>query len=684
MAAMTGNGGVPPTVAVARGLDATDGPRLLAEALAAAGARDVLAAVTPTAATPRPACTVVPTLSGPAAAAPDLVEDLVDRLAELGAGPVTVAVALTDADRRRGAVDAVAEARALGYRGRTPARTTYELVDLLGATVPAAVPDAAVIAHREVGRAWALADVRVVVARLCTDAADGVAAALSALPLVVPPLPGVDAADVGTDVLRHLRPQLAVVDARVSSHGPDGVHNERPLETATVVVATDALLADVACALLTGLDPAASRHLSRALAVVGLPQPHRMLGDLTPFTGWQSSPPVLRAAVRSSETAPRLAAVLDAATRDADPTGVAAVRATPDDRVLSAIRVLAAPLTSPSADADTSAAALAAVHATFAAAAQAARSWATVADKDRVERRDVPLGFDPAAYPESEYDAVVDYLQRYEDLLAGTAASSGGLRLRSWESSTLFEVERVLTAPYEQLVARVPLTHAIEIMADYLGGRRVVVSRDAAGRVVRQAERNLYLTQPNYLAFWGGEPIDVCKIEVLRYGDGWQRIWWRTVDSPNGSARHDDGSVLVERVDERRSRVVIRGRQEFTLPLFWQVVDLDLLPEVKAALVEDAYRRFFTATLDNVEAMYEGRDFRIGREPADRSEPPLTQAAEPLLAAAGRWLRDADLGGMRRPRRRARAGRSSSATVDEHGFTHVPGSRRATDRWELR
>jgi hypothetical protein len=64
------------------------------------------------------------------------------------------------------------------------------------------------------------------------------------------------------------------------------------------------------------------------------------------------------------------------------------------------------------------------------------------------------------------------------------------------------------------------------------------------------------------------------------------------------------------------------ARQEFTLPLFWRVVDIDHLPEIKDAIVSDAYTRFFSRTLANYEAAYEGRPVGIGREPdGERDEP---------------------------------------------------------------
>ena len=145
-------------------------------------------------------------------------------------------------------------------------------------------------------------------------------------------------------------------------------------------------------------------------------------------------------------------------------------------------------------------------------------------------------------------------------------------------------------------------------------------THDSVGRPVRQAERNIYLPQPNYLVLYQGKPIDVSKLEVVEYGDDRHRLYWKTVGSENGSATYDDGIATFERTGESTCITII-GRQLFTLPLFWQVFDLDLVPDLKAVLVTHAYRTFFDRTLANFEALVEGRDIRLGRpvdEPATR------------------------------------------------------------------
>lgn len=313
----------------------------------------------------------------------------------------------------------------------------------------------------------------------------------------------------------------------------------------------------------------------------------------------------------------------------------------------------------------------AALRAALGAAQEAAEAWAIVFAKSRVVRREVPLGFDPADYTNAEYDAVADYMAPLVAAAAEAPLTPSGLRWCHRGDAVLFEMSRVLNAPYDELTARVDIGSAIRVMSDYIGGSSSVVSRDRQGRVTRQAERNMYLPQPNWLAFSGGAFIDVCKLEVIRYGDGWRRIAWRTVASPNGSAVHDDGTVTFERVGPARTRVTVCGLQEFTLPPFWTALEPWLAPAVKDALVEESYRRFFTATLDNVEACYEGRDYRVGRDRGASDDEPPEQRLRQTWSVLRQMLPERPLDELAR-RSRARAAPQPD-DVDEDGFRHFAG-----------
>ena len=303
----------------------------------------------------------------------------------------------------------------------------------------------------------------------------------------------------------------------------------------------------------------------------------------------------------------------------------------------------------------------------------AATAWATVFAKDQVVRREVPLGFELGDYSDADYDAVADYMAPLEAEASQARRSPSGLRWCYHGDAVLFEMSRVLNAPYAELVQRVDIASAIRMMNDYVGGHSEVVSQDDHGRATRQAERNIYLPQPNWIALSGGDVIDVCKLEVIRYEDDWRRIAWRTIHSPNGSAVHDDGTVTYERLDSDRTTVTVRGLQEFTLPPFWQALDPWLAPAVKDALVEDSYRRFFTGTLDNVEAAYEGREFRIGRDHEDADDEPLDERLRQTWTVLRGMLPERPLEALVRQAQSRVAPRADE--VDEDGFRHFIGGR---------
>jgi hypothetical protein len=311
------------------------------------------------------------------------------------------------------------------------------------------------------------------------------------------------------------------------------------------------------------------------------------------------------------------------------------------------------------------------------AAESSAQAWAVVFAKSRVVRRDVPLGFDPDQYTAPDYDAVADYLAPYELKASQARLTPSGLRWCYEGDAVLFQMDRVLNAPYDDLIARVDIASAIRIMNDYIGGKSQIVSRDEQGRVLRQAERNLYLPQPNWIAFSGGAFIDVCKIEVIRYADDSQRIAWRTVSSPNGSAVYDDGTVTFERHGDNQTRVTVRGLQQFTLPPFWAAAEPWLAPAVKDNLVEESYRRFFSSTLDNVEACYEGREFRTGRDPGPAADEPLEERLKRSWTVVRNALPDKPLETLvRRFQDQATSATSAAGEVDDLGFRHFgPGGK---------
>ncbi|MFF4378138.1 hypothetical protein [Kitasatospora sp. NPDC001547] len=450
-----------------------------------------------------------------------------------------------------------------------------------------------------------------------------------------------DGAEVVVDLLRTHPPDFHLVDAVVSSHGCAGSQVGRPLRTGTVIAAADGVLADLVGALLMGVDPASSPLYARVLDDCGLPDDYRIDGDLTPYQGWRNPPRPLVEAVRRLAPDGWAHRLFSVAAWHVAP-GTAQVT---DPALARLSRILTSLIRA--ADTNPAAATLCAVLGATALASSTVRAWRAGNAKDGLRHRDVSLAVDPDAYTLADFDRITDLLRPLETVIDALPADAWQMRRRHVGHSILFGCERTVNAPYREFVRRVDVSRSISYMTDYLGGRVHVVSRDARGRPTRQIERNLYLAQPNYLAYYGGPPIDVCKLESVDYAEQRQRISWRTVRSPNGSADYDDGSVTFLPADGgARTRIVIRVRQRFTLPLTWQVIRPDTRPKLRDPLVQDSYQRFFTRTLDNFEAQYEGRPYRIGRpweelddlEAAELPTRRLTEAALMLRTVAAQAL----------------------------------------------
>ncbi|GAA2745278.1 hypothetical protein GCM10009868_26120 [Terrabacter aerolatus] len=654
----------PPDAIVVRGRD----PALLAAAV-----RRLL----PPAPLPGAAVVLV-RLSPPTPASSTVVHVVVDALVEAGC-EVTVAGLLASRDRDRGHRDVGALAHAAGLTGRTARGRSYAVIDLAEDLVPSLAPATSALAGQPVSTAWLTAGTRVVVGRAVTDLVDTYAGCLDTLLRAVPEVAGCEPADVAVEVARHLRPHLAVLDALSTSGGADGSRLPDETETDTVVVARDPVLADVTLAGLLGVDRSSSSLVERAVAAIGAPA-GSVEGDLRPFGAVAHAHPLAVRAARRVARDLRLARVLSAATGGPDAGSV------PADPVLAALRPVVTEAVRAATD-PVGQAGLVGLLGLAATVAAGGEAWGATMDKSTVERRVVSLGFDPAAHPDDDYDGLPEQLAAVDAVIDRLPVSDDPEALR-WclvDGATVFEVRRLVPADFDAWVERVDVAEGISLMADYVGGRRVpvgdpVVADGGGDTRQRQAERNLYLPQPNYLAAWGGEPIDVCKIELVERGPDRHRLLWRTVSSPNGSAVHDDGTLTFERAGATGpdggdgpdggagTMVTIRGRQLFTLPAALDAVDLPSVPELHRPLLEEAYRRFFTATFDNLEACFEGREHRIGRPPPDPSGPLLTESVRMVVdGLTARLVGDVAGSSVRSP--------APDPALDQHGFRHVRGSR---------
>lgn len=595
---------------------------------------------------------------GPTGTQPALVEHLVDLLAEhgftsvaTGSGPDSAAGFL---DNR----DVMVVADLTGYRYVTERDNPYDVVDLSDDLVAAPFPPSSALQGTSLAGAWVDADIRISFAKNKTHAEFGFALCvhnlLGALPLR-------DRAyhyrarlkpwDTCVDLLRATPVQVAIVDAIVSNHGSLGDRSPRPLGTDTIIAGTDPILVDFVAAAKMHTDPYASPINAKALHDIGLPAAYEMRGNLGPYEGWENVHPLQTSALQRIDESPRLSKhLLSASVR-------------PDSELFPFKRDLTGKVNRASAPVLAGPWAVWG-YAWLAAMVDGIEAWRTLFAKDALARLEVPLDLDLRSFKGADYDDVVRYLAPLELLVKAVPPDENGLRWRYVDGSVLFHYSKVLPVDFDRFVEAVPVRNAIRWMKDYIGGHTVPIHRDRKGRVTRQAERNVYLPQPNWMVLYGGSVIDVAKLESIHYGDDEQKIVWRTVHSSNDSATHDDGSVRYARVPGG-TEITIVARQEFRLPPFWQMINLDRFPEIKNRFVATEYFKFFDETIDNFARASAGEDVQIGR------------AWDPLRGEDGHEQDEVDL--MTRAREFVdRFGHQDpGGTVDESGFRHFDGPEEA-------
>lgn len=609
----------------------------------------------------------------PAGTDPRLVEHLIDLLHDRGYTSVAVADAPGRADLWAENREVAVLAELAGYRYETDAGRSYDVLDLSEDLVDLPPRPGGVLGGSPIARAWLEADARIGFASSRTDEEEGYALGLQNLLGVLPlrdksyhyrhRLP---AADVARDLLALAPLHFALIDAWDSNHGPAGSRRVDPLPTRTLIASRDVLLADWVGALKMGLDPYVNRVHAPLLREGRLPRAYTVAGSCAPYPGWRNVPVLLRDSVRARNAAPGLAEAVEPWLQQVNPE-LFPLRSELDERV----NALLAGLTTDLDGRPLALSSLVAVNFWLGSLARAAEQWRVLADKDGLRRRTTALGFDPAAWPRAEYAAVVDYMQPLADLAAETPPDGNGLRWRYLDDSVLFHYRQVVERPYDAFVARVDIARAVQTMNDYLGGARLPLDHDATGRVIRQAERNIYLPQPNWIVLFGGAPIDVGKLEVVRYEEDRQRIYWRTVVSANGSASFDDGIITFARAGDGHTAVTVVARQKFALPPALEMMRLERYPRLKDALVSDAYTTYLARTVANFVAVYEGRDGRLGRAWDDaRGEPGAEGERGPvaLVVDAVRQLA-ALLGPFLTRKLPADAG-----AVDADGFVHFDGT----------
>jgi len=610
----------------------------------------------------------------PTATDPALVEALIDQLHDRGFTKVAVAGATDSSALWAENRDLHALSDLLGYRYVTSGHRPYDIVDLTDELAESAFGATGVLHACALSRHWLEADIRIVFSKSRTDETAGYALCLEtligALPLIDKDLhyrlrrhPG----DVAAALLQAAPVDFCVIDAIIAAHGAGGRRAPAAIETGTIIAATDIALADEIGARKMGLDPKLSPTFERVLRTHPMPKRYIVAGSLEPYPHWENVPPLSLHATRARAQAETLDRLVEPWLQRLDTT-LFPLKHPLDARLNGA---LAEYLSAPSSQW-----LLTVANGILGWIGTTIETYRTLFDKDALRRRAVPLGLDIDAIPDTAFDALVDELRRLEPVAAAATPASNELAWRYVHDAVVFRYSRLLPIRFDRFIRRVDIARTIQFMNDYLGGLLVPLSHDALGRPVRQAERNIYLPQPNYLVLYQGKPIDVSKLEVVEYQDDRHRLYWKTLLSENGSAVYDDGIASFE---QRRdgTQVTITGRQQFALPPFFQVFDPAQVPGLKPMLVTHAYQTFFDRTIANFEALVEGRDIRIGR-PVDETALPPAEQLMPLLQRIG----EAALPLLQRLQQRTTD--SPEHLADADGFVHVAPEEIPTsdvDRW---
>lgn len=603
---------------------------------------------------------------------PSLVEDLIDLLYDLGYTKITVADAANASGlwlENRGVLEL---ADLSGYHFVTPDGHTYDFIDLSENPVDAGFPEGSILRGTSLSADWQAAHFRINFCKNKTDQENGFALALQNLTGILP-LQAKDfhyrfrlrKEEVALDLLRHTEVHFTIIDAWQSNHGSQGTRSQNPQQTDTFIASNNLLLADWVGALKMGLDPFCSDLNAKALREVGLPAKYQINGDLSVYEGWKNVPIHLQESTRKRNTSPLALRLADACLQTVD-TDMYPFKNMLDSQLNALFAQRFKGLESDPA----AYWGLVTFNLALANLENYRQAWQILFDKDRLHRMDTRLNIDLALLKDSDFESIEDYILPFRTILEHTPPDRYGLRRRYLDGSVIFEYYKIIPVAYAEFIKKVDIAQAVQMMYDNIGGARAVVKKNRQGRVVYQAERDIYLPQPNWMVLFGGKHIDVDKLEVIRYDRNQQQNFWRTVHSSNQSAEYDDGMVCFAK-DPGGVRVTILARQKFSLPLFWQVVNMDYLPDIKEALVSDAYFRFFSRTMANFEAAAEGRNPFVGQKwdtgygEADKgSLPPEIEQLKGLFTfVAGffeKWVKRPD----------AMNKQTEEVGIDEHGFRH--------------
>ncbi|MBP9549187.1 MAG: DUF362 domain-containing protein [Chitinophagales bacterium] len=546
---------------------------------------------------------------------PALVEYLIDTLVEKGFVNCVIAGSDNSTDFYLENRDVNILADLVGYKYITPGNHPYDIINLSENLSPANFDSNCVLKNEMLSADWLEADFRIIVSKNKTDEEFYYSLCLNSLIDILPEKAKhfhyyfkYKPDEVALALYNRNEVDFCIIDAFESNHGSLGALHQNPIETKTFIAGNHVLLTDWAAALKMGLDPYASSMNSYALKNAGLPENYKLTGDLSIYPEWKNVSLTFSESVKARNINPVMRQLSQAWLQEID-TDIFPFKNIADSQV----NKILSPIIKNIDEHPLAYSALIFLNYSLGNIQKFIQSWQILYDKEKVFRKDTDLGFDPAEFSSKNYQDVVNYIKPLAQIVEHIEPDANGLKWRYIDDSVLFEYTRTLPYNFSAFIAKVDIAQSVQFMFDNIGGARIPVKHNQKNKIIHQAERDLYLPQPNWMVFFGGKYIDVCKIECIEYASNKETMYWRTIKSLNNSADYDDGMVEISAAGKNITQIKIVARQKFTLPLFFQVINMDYLPKVKNALVSDAYNNFFSKTIANFEAAYEGRNVKGGK-----------------------------------------------------------------------
>lgn len=618
---------------------------------------------------------------------PELVECLIDLLYQRGYQQCIVGQSCDSSSLWLENRDVVVLADLLGYHFVTPQDHPYDIVNLAEETVIGDFPQGSVLQGAALSRLWAEADFRISFAKNKTHSSHYYSLCLDGLIDIMPDRDKllhyrdrIKPWNTICEIQRHYAADFCLIDASTSNHGILGGQLSNPISTNTIIAGQNTLLVDYVAATKMNLDPHCSPVYDFVQREMPLPDPHYVYGDLTPYHGWINVDTLMADASQKRQQYGALDRLLLPWLQQVDS------ELFPFKDPLNAQfnqflqKLLLRAQQEPGAYW-----LLIALNYLIGWLGEGIEAMQVLFWKDHLQRHEVPLNIHPDDYTTDEFASIEPYLDDLSPQLDSSERDENGLR---WcfmnDDSVLFDFVQTLPIDFDGFVSSVDISKAIQMMNDYIGGLIVVVDNDEQQRPTHQVERNLYLPQPNYLALYQGKYIDVSKLENIRYNKDQHFMCWKTVFSENDSADYDDGYVSFTRNKDNETQVCVFGRQKFALPPLLEFVNSEAYRPIKKILTKHAYTTFFSTTMCNFAAVYEGRDIRIGKPWLPQHQDPdqaYDSASQLVMGLADKLKELLQIEDLAQLTTTSAAPLSETRTdyIDDEGFAHFTATQAQTE-----